>query len=262
MICSLCYDEAQRRHAKLAEEELHMQTLSGRRSNGLGPQSRRIATFAIVLFALSGLISGFAVGAFVRPKVGGTGNNNGTGITRIVQQTRTATPTVQPRPVKITIQFPPSFSKVELLNGSTYTVTAHLENVIDTNGQPIHADNLTCKLWLIARVPDDQGVHISSDIASSVSAINQPVTLQGASLHNLQDLLPGVTYPEMTQSLTFDSATSQVQNCNTYGDVTWRYQVSTSVNPGKYTLVVLYDWSGKHWDWDWVDITIRQANSN
>ncbi|HEY6542239.1 MAG TPA: hypothetical protein VIZ18_14950, partial [Ktedonobacteraceae bacterium] len=51
-----------------------MQTLSSRRSSGLNPQSRKIAVFAILLFALSGLISGFAVGAFVRPKIGGTGN--------------------------------------------------------------------------------------------------------------------------------------------------------------------------------------------
>jgi hypothetical protein len=239
-----------------------MQPLSGRRSNGLSQQSRRIATFAIILFALSGLISGFAVGAFVRPKIGGPGNNNGTGISPIVQQTKTATSVATPRPVRITIHNRPSVSFVELQNESNYTVTAHLDNVVDKNGQPIHADNLTCKLWLIPRVPDDQGVSISSDIASNVAAINQPITLQGASLHNLQELIPGATYPEIAQSLTFDGATPQVHNCSTYGDVTWRYQVSTSVNPGKYTLIVLYDWSGKHWDWFWVDITIRQANSN
>ncbi len=241
-----------------------MQTLSSRRSNGLSPQSRRIAVFAILLFALSGLISGFAVGAFVRPKIGGTSNNQGgNNITPIVQQTKTATPVATPRPVRITIHNRPSVSFVELENASTYTVTAHLENVVDKNGQPIHADNLTCKLWLISRVPDNQGVDISSDVASNLAAINQPITLQGAaSVNNLQDILPGVTYPEITQSLIFDSATPQLHSCSTYGDVTWRYQVSTTVSPGKYTLVVLYDWSGKHWDWFWVDITIRQANSD
>jgi hypothetical protein len=262
MICCLCYHEAQETDAKLAEEEFYMQTLSGRRSNGLSPQSRRIAVVAIVLFALSGLISGFAVGAFVRPKIGGTGNNGGNSLTPIVEQTKTTTPVATPRPVRITIHNRPSVSFVELENGSTYTVTAHLDNVIDKNGQPVHADNLTCKLWLISRVPDDQGVSISSDIASNLAAINGPITLQGASLNNLQDLLPGITYPEITQGLTFDDATPQTHDCSTYKDVTWRYQVSTSVNPGKYTLVVLYDWSGKHWDWFWVDITIKQANSN
>src|SRR5690242_17968110 len=104
-----------------------MQTLSSRRSNSLSPQSRRVAVFAVLLFALAGLISGFAVGGFVRPKIGGIGSTGNNNINNpVVQQTRTATPVATIRPVRITIHNRPSVSFVELENGSTYTVTAHL----------------------------------------------------------------------------------------------------------------------------------------
>ena len=262
MIGSLCYHEAQETDAKLAEEESPMQTLSGRRSNGLSPQSRRIATFAIILFALSGLISGFAVGAFVRPKHGGTGNTGGNSITPIVQQTKTATPVVTPRPQTFSIQGLGGVGYIEAPDGTTtYTLTAQLKPVLGADSQPVHATNLTCKLWLISRVPNDQGVSVPTDTAKNVTAINEPLTVQGATLNPLVPI-PGVTYSEIPQSLTFDSATPQTQICNTVGEVTWRYQVSSSVAPGKYTLVVLYDWSGKHWDWYWADIVIKSAKSN
>jgi hypothetical protein len=264
MICGLCYDEAQRTDAKLAEEESLMQTLSGRRSNGLSPQSRRIATFAIVLFALSGLISGFAVGAFVRPKVGGTGNNNGTGITRIVQQTKTATPVATPSPQTFSIQGLGGVGYIEVPDGTTtYTLTARLDPVKGTDGQPVRANNLTCKLWLISRIANDQKVYISSDIAKNVNGISGTfTTLAIAKNGDPNTPLPGVAYPEIQQALNFSSSTSQTQACSTDGNVTWRYQVSPSVPPGKYTLVVFYDWSGKHWNWYWVNIQIKAANSD
>ena len=241
-----------------------MQTLSGRRSNGLSPQSRRIATFAIILFALSGLISGFAVGAFVRPKVGGTGNNNGTGITHVVQQTKTATPVATPRPQTFSIQGLGGVGYVEVPDGTTtYTLTAQLNPVKGTDGQPVHANNLTCKLWLIPRVANDQIVYIPSDIAKNVNDISGAfTTLALAKNGDQRTPLAGVTYPEIQQALNFSSSTSQTQACSTDGDVTWRYQVSPSVTPGKYTIVVFYDWSGKHWNWYWVDILIKAANSN
>lgn len=240
-----------------------MQTLSSRRSNSLSPQTRRIATFAIILFALSGLISGFAVGAFVRPKHSGPTNNQGANsITPIVQQTKTATPVATVRPQTIRVQSVDGFDSTEVSNGTTYTLTAHLSPVLGADGQPVHATGLTCKLWLITRIPGDQGVYISPDIAKNVSAINEPFTAQGAPKDNLTAPIAGANYPEIPQSLTFDGATGQTHTCNTDGEVTWRYQVSPSVAAGKYTLVVFYDWSGKHWTWYWVNIVIKAANSN
>jgi hypothetical protein len=257
----LCYDEAQEVYTKLAEEESGMQTLSGRRSNGLSRQSRRIAVFAIILFALSGLISGFAVGAFVRPKHAGPTNNQGANsITPIMQQTKTATSVATTQPVQIPF---PTIDHVEspnVPNGTTYTLTAHLDNVVGRDGQPVHANDLTCKLWLISRVPTDQKVFIPLDILSNVATINMPFTSQATDQN--KNLLPNVTYPEFQQSLTFQSSTPQTHSCKTDGEVTWRYQISPSATPSKYTLVVLYDWSGKHFNWSWANITIKQATSN
>jgi hypothetical protein len=238
-----------------------MQTLSSRRSNGLGPQSRRIAVFAVLLFALAGLISGFTVGAFVRPKIGGPGSTGNNNISPIVQQTKTATPVAQPRPQTISFDSVDGFSSSEVPNGTTYTLTAHLKPVLGADGQPVSATNLTCKLWLISRVPGDQGVYIPSDIARNVTAINEPFTIDGATLETLNPI-PGITYQEIAGSLNFNSGTPQTHSCATQGEVTWRYQVSPSVTPGRYTLVGLYDWSGKHWTWFWADIVVRSANSD
>ena len=45
-----------------------MQTLTEQRqTNNVSSQSRTIVVVAMLLFALAGLISGFAVGAFIRP---------------------------------------------------------------------------------------------------------------------------------------------------------------------------------------------------
>lgn len=234
-----------------------MQPLPGRRLNSLSKQSRKIATFAILLFASAGLISGFAVGAFVHPKAGGTRPTTSTSFTPIGQQTKTATPTAQPGPVRIPTPTVDGFEPHEVPNGTTYTVTAHLNNVLGQDGQPVHANDLTCKLWLITGVPDDQKVSISSETLKNVATINEPITSQATDKNgNPSSSAP---YPEIRQGLLFDNATQQTQACSADGEVTWRYQVSLSVTPGKYTLVVLYDWSGIHFNWSWIDISIKQA---
>jgi hypothetical protein len=187
-----------------------MQTLSGRRSNGLSPQSRRIATIAILLFALSGLISGFAVGAFVRPKIAGFGNSSNNNIGTIIQQTKTVPPVATIRPQTIRFASVDGYEAGEVSNGTIYTLTAHLQPVLGANGQPVSATDLTCKLWLIPRVPGDQGVYIPSDIARNVADINQPFTIGGATLPDLTPI-PGVTYQEIANGLNFTEGTSQTQ---------------------------------------------------
>lgn len=230
-----------------------MQTVSSRRSSSLSSQSRRVAVFAILLFALAGLIGGFAVGGFVRPKIGGIGPSNSNTINNpVVQQTKTATPASGPQPVRIPTPTIDHFESPNIANGTVYNLTAHLENVLGRDGQPVHASNLTCKMWLISRVPDGQHVSIPSDILTNVSSISNPITSQVAS----------VSYPEIQSSLVFDDTTPQTQSCRTDGEVKWQYRISTSATPGKYTLVVLYDWSGKHYNWSWADLTIRHANPN
>jgi len=79
-----------------------MQTLYRKNPTKLSSQTRKIATGAILLFALSGLISGFAVGAFVHLKPAtGTAHDTGSGTKPIVQNTRTPIITRTPTPVTV-----------------------------------------------------------------------------------------------------------------------------------------------------------------
>src|ERR1700730_18439949 len=240
MICSLCYDEAQGTHAKLAEEESHMQTLSGRRSNGLSPQSRRIATFAIILFALSGLISGFAVGAFVRPKIGGAGNNNGTGISPIMQQTKTSTPSAQSHPVKLGDPVVIAVKYHEIADGTTsYTFTAYAvdQSIDNHHGKRVNVSGITGKLWL-QNIP--QGGFIN---------------LPESRLRHL-DIQGPLTVDEVAGTLNFVTGTTQIQQSDASGQVTWNYTLATSVPPGNYFLAVLLDWSGQSFNWSWRQVSV------
>ena len=65
-----------------------MQTVADRSSNNVGSQTRTIAVFAVFLFAIAGLISGFAVGAFIHPKAPSTGNTGSSTKPPVVQKTR------------------------------------------------------------------------------------------------------------------------------------------------------------------------------
>ena len=40
----------------------------------------------------------------------------------------------------------------------------------------------------------------------------------------------------------------------------WNYTVAQSVDPGTYYLMVLTDWDGVHFNWSWVNMTIKKAN--
>ncbi len=217
-----------------------MQTLSGRRSNGLSPQSRRIATFAVILFALSGLISGFAVGAFVRPKIGGTGNNNGTGIPPIVKQTKTSTPAAQSHPVKLGDPVVIAVKYNEKADGTTsYTFTAYaVDQSIDKHhGKRVNASGITGKLWL-QHIP--QGGFIN---------------LPDSKLRHL-DIQGPLTDDEVVGALNFVSGTSQIQQSDASGQVTWNYTLAATVPPGNYFLAVLLDWSGQSFNWSWRQVSV------
>jgi len=214
-----------------------MQTLSGRRSNGLNPQSRRIATFAILLFALAGLISGFAVGAFVRPKIGGTGNTGGNGVSPIVQQTKTTTPVSTLKPQEMNVPKVDHYSFREFADSQTlYVLSAH---AIDASGNRLHVAGITCKLWLTR----EQILPHHSEW-SPVEALNTPVR------------------GEIPNSLLFDPSTPQTQQCDGNGEGTWKYRVAQTVDPGTYYLAVVTDWAGVHYNIWWQEVEIRKANSN
>jgi len=214
-----------------------MQTLSGQSPNRINQQSRTIAVFAIVLFALSGLVSGFAVGAFVHPKTGTRTATTGSGTTPITQITKTPS-TVQahtPEELGYLVIDKSVFQYRELADEqTTYTYSAY---AVYANGKRIHSPGITCKLWLTKDTVGLQGPDWTP-----INAIYNPIggEIQGA--------------------LNFDPTTPQIQNCDANARATWKYQVSPSVKPGAYYLAVLTDWAGKHYNIWWQQVIIKKAD--
>ena len=217
-----------------------MQTLSSRRSSSLSPQSRRVAIFAVLLFALSGLLTGFAVGAFVRPKIGGIGSPGNSNNTTIVQQTKTATPVATVRPVKLGFPVVTAYKSREKADGTTaYTFTAYaVDQSIDAqHGKRVNVAGINGKLWL---------QHIPQ---------NNFVSLPGDRLRH-QDIQGSLTDDEIVGALNFVSGSSQVQQTNASGQITWTYTLAATVPPGDYYLTVLLDWSGQAYNWSWRTATV------
>jgi hypothetical protein len=215
-----------------------MQMLSGQSPKGLSQQSRKIAVFAVLLFALSGLISGFAVGAFVRPKLGSGTTSTGSGTTSGAQSNKTSQSTEN-----INLDFPVigDFSYSEVANGSTsYIFTAQ---ILDKSKNPIRAPDVMCKLWLTKNGDVNQVLLAdNSAIPRAIDEIQQP-------------------FPqEVANGLNFISPSQQVHPCTPNGKTTWSYTVSPSVKPGTYYLVVLADWKGKSYTWSWRAIKIKKAD--
>jgi hypothetical protein len=216
-----------------------MQTVYGQSSSKSNPQTRKIATIAIVLFALSGLISGFAVGAFVhRRPATVTTHKTSSGSKSVVQISQP--PVITRTPEVVTLGEPQitDFIPSETANNSTsYSLSAL---IIDKANNPIQASDVTCKLWLT------KDANVTSDIETgngaqleSIGAIQQP-------------------FPGDVSGLNF-TATQQTQKCMSNGKTTWNYTVSSSVDPGVYYLVVLADWQGKHSSWRWIEVRIKKA---
>jgi len=217
-----------------------MQTVSSRYPNNLSQHSRKVAIMAILLFALAGLLSGFAVGAFVHTKPqAGTGigtDSTGSKMTPVARVTQIApTAVTQPKELGYPVIDKSVFEYNELADGqTTYTFSAY---AIYANGQRVNSPGITCKLWL---TKNTQALQRSE--WTPVSAVNQPIG------------------EEVEGSMIFDSTTPQVQNCDTNAQATWKYQVATSVEPGTYYLATLTDWAGKHYNIWWQQVIIKKAN--
>ena len=221
-----------------------MQTASSQYPNNINQQTRKIAVVAILLFALSGLISGFAVGAFVHPKAQ-TGTGTGTaptnsGKTPVTQNTKTPASTT-PENVHLNAPQITYFSYVQAANGSTnYTVSSL---IVNNSNQPIQVSDVMCKLWLAK----------DADVDSILGADNYAIP---KAIDTIQQPFKG----EVTGAFNFISPAQQTQPCTPNGQKTnWNYTVSPSVNPGKYKLVVLADWKGKNFHWSWVTIRINKG---
>jgi hypothetical protein len=224
-----------------------MQMLSGRGPGGLNAQSRRIAILAILLFGLSGLISGFAVGAFIHPKAAPTTGTTGPGgaTSPASQTTKSSTKSTSSENVKVgwPILGSGDYTYRETADGTTaYSLSALI--VKEGTHTPIQATDVTCKLWLT-----NDG-HINDLLSANGYAIPRD------SAHLSQPFAD-----EVPNSLTFAAPSKQTQNCAAGIKTKWTYTLSSTVQPGQYFLVVLADWKGQHYNWSWVDITIKQAGS-
>ena len=206
----------------------------------MSSRSRTVAITAMLLFALSGLISGMTVAAFYPPKSSSPSSSNRGN--PVVQKTETHTPTTGIHPVPLGYPVIDTISSFEVADGTTvYTLTAHAVDQIPdrAHGRPVHAPGITCRLWL---VDNKQTPVVPLERLKSV------------------DTLQSSPFPGEIPGLIFDATTAQTQLCND-GVGSWKYQVATSVSPGAYYLVVLTDWAGQHFTWSWMLVTIKKQGA-
>lgn len=219
-----------------------MQSISRTGSGGLSQQARRIATMAIVLFALSGLISGFAVGAFVKPKLGNTAQNTGNGNTTVTQKTRTPVPVTPVKDLPLAEPDIVTYSPFAIADGSTtYTLSA---KILEKNtNKPVQTSDVTCKMFLTKDGDVNDFLRANNyAVLKAITSIQQPFA------------------NEVPDSLNFVAPSQQTQFCTPNGLTSWTYTVSPSVKQGLYYLVVLADWMGKRFNWYTVEVRIKKAN--
>jgi hypothetical protein len=206
-------------------------------SDVVQPQTRGIAVMAIILFALAGLLSGFAVGAFVRPGQHSQVNlPSQPGTTPSTQKTHAPTAPVTDHPTTINEPTISAYTYNEVANGSTlYTFTA---STTKKNGASIAGSDLTCKIWLTK--DGNVNASITANRLRSVSTLSQP-------------------FPrEVLGGLMFSTSTPQTQTCAN-GQGMWSYTLSQTVQPGLYYVVALMDWEGVHYNWSWVAIRVKPS---
>lgn len=224
-----------------------MQTVSTRYPNNLNQQSRKVAMTAILLFALAGLLSGFAVGAFVHPKsqsaTGAGTASTGSKTTPVAHTTPTRSTSVVAEHINLSEPVIPqgSYSYVQTADGSSnYTISAL---ILNKNNTPIQATDVTCKLWLT-----------KEGNVNSILRANDYALLR--SIDTVQQPFP----KEVAGTLNYIPSSQQIQPCAPTGKTSWSYTVSQSANPGTYSLVVLADWKGKSFNWSWVTIIIKKVH--
>lgn len=228
-----------------------MQTWSGQNTGGASTQKRKLITTVVLSFSLVGLIAGFAIGGVTAPKSPTTAAITPVAKpTKVVQPTATATPSPTPAP-DITLGFPkftdPGPVSPESATGATtYTVTMQ---AVDKQNKPVHSTDVVCKLWLVKQIPAHRTLDIDTKTLKNVNNISNPIT----GSVNKQPA------PEVSGALSMvdSTATPQTTHCDANGQATWKYTIAPTVPAGDYDLVILADWKGVHFNWSWVNITIR-----
>ncbi len=234
------------------------QTPAKERITGQAPnvssQSRTIAIVAVILFALSGLISGFSIGAFIHPPKSSLTDMNTSGTIPPIAGQSSVTSKGPHTTKTVPLGWPviKYFNDTETADGSTvYTFSAYpVDQSVDTgHGKEVYASGITCKVWLIQHIPASSHLSLPIPTLRDISAIQNPLT----------GIAKGQQYAEIP-GLSFNASTLEVHACNARGVTNWKYQIATTVAPGKYNLVVLTDWDGKRFNWSWADIIIKKTN--
>lgn len=227
---------------------------SNQRGAGGGITPQAILVIAITMFALSGLLIGFAVGAFARPASPRANLPKQSGVTAPVHSpTATQPPAIQPVPLGCP-QIETTSSAYTADGTTTYTLSAQAKDksvsICNPNNKSVASAGILCKLWLVPRIPNGQNLLFPKEDARLKHAdLTAPLT---GSIQNTD-------YAEVP-GLQFDPTTSQVQPCNAQGQGSWKYTVAPTVPPGNYDLVVMNDWStGRYFNWTWIIVTIKAA---
>jgi hypothetical protein len=209
-------------------------------------RKQSLLIMGITLFALSGLLVGFAVGAITRPQHQQTTST--LSVSPVAnQQSQSASPTASKTTQVLPLGYPviTQISSPEVADGATsYTLTAHpVDQSIDKgHGKPVQASDITCKIWLTKTDNVTTTLQNAGDRLRNVNSLSQPL-------------------PRETENALLFTGGSQMQNCSANGDTTWKYQVAQSVEPGVYNMVVLTDWAGQRYNWSWVRININKGNN-
>ena len=218
-------------------------------------QGQTIIIITITLFAISGLVTGFAYGMFTR-STGKTQQptTQSHDVSVVSQQTP-----LTPSPISQTQSPPLGCPDVEanvyqmIADGQTpYQATIQAKDKTGNPGnsctnialeKPLAIDGLTCKIWL-TKAQDP-----SADLSHAASQLQH--------LDQLSATFPG----EITPGLTFDPSTPQVQPCK-QGQGSWKFTISPTVTPGDYYIVGLTDWQGTHYDWSWYQFRVAKNGQN
>jgi hypothetical protein len=209
--------------------------------NNNGPaRTQSLIITAITLFALSGLIIGFAAGAITRPQQAAQPTPGSRSNQTTVQQAQPTAAATKVTPQQLGCPVIDQADGEGVADGSsTYTLHAH---AIDSsagasgpnclNGKPIQTAGITCRLWL-SKIPDNKIINLTNTWKN----VNAPQ--------------PG----EVENGLIFSSTTPQ---CDDKGQASWKFSISPQVKHGSYYLVILTAW-GQYGNWSWTNFKVDKG---
>ncbi len=144
-------------------------------------------------------------------------------------------------------------SLFQLADGNTtYTFASHATDETgrgcNQTNKPIHVAGVVFKLWLTNRIPEHKILQLPVDALMHTEQLSQPITGK----------INDTDYPEIANALQFASNTQQLQPSNDQGQAHWTYKLNPNLKDGDYSLVILTDWQGNAYNWNWYGITVKK----